>query len=233
MRQPSLLRRYILFFCGVLCAALGIALITLAGMGTSAVSSLSYVLTFVFPGLSLGVFTFLVNCTMLVGQVLLLRHRFQSIQLLQIPATLLFSVCIDLWTELLAPLVPESYGARWVVLLLGCLSLGLGVALEVLPNVLILPCEGFVRTVSQVFGWDFGKTKTGYDLAMVSAAALLSYLSLGAICGLREGTIVCALTVGGISRFLCRRLSFLQYPRSGRISFAKRQRDMVCRCLVE
>lgn len=54
MRQPSLLRRYILFFCGVLCAALGIALITLAGMGTSAVSSLSYVLTFVFPGLSLG-----------------------------------------------------------------------------------------------------------------------------------------------------------------------------------
>lgn len=122
---------------------------------------------------------------MLVGQVLLLRHRFQSIQLLQIPATLLFSVCIDLWTELLAPLVPESYGARWVVLLLGCLSLGLGVALEVLPNVLILPCEGFVRTASQVFGWDFGKTKTGYDLAMVSAAALLSYLSLGpsAACG--------------------------------------------------
>ena len=69
MRQPSLLRRYILFSCGVLCAALGIALITLAGMGTSAVSSLSYVLTFVFPGLSLGVFTFLVNCLMLVGQV--------------------------------------------------------------------------------------------------------------------------------------------------------------------
>ena len=85
----------------------------LSRYGHLAVSSLSYVLTFVFPGLSLGVFTFLVNCTMLVGQVLLLRHRFQSIQLLQIPATLLFSVCIDLWTELLAPLVPESYGARW------------------------------------------------------------------------------------------------------------------------
>ena len=52
MRQPSLLRRYILFFCGVLCAALGIALITLAGMGTSAVSSLPYVLTLLFPALS-------------------------------------------------------------------------------------------------------------------------------------------------------------------------------------
>ena len=226
MRQPSLLRRYILFFCGVLCAALGIALITLAGMGTSAVSSLSYVLTFVFPGLSLGVFTFLVNCTMLVGQVLLLRHRFQSIQLLQIPATLLFSVCIDLWTELLAPLVPESYGARWVVLLLGCLSLGLGVALEVLPNVLILPCEGFVRTVSQVFGWDFGKTKTGYDLAMVSAAALLSYLSLtfcflAALGGCEPQLTSHAganLRIGNDNAFLIQVISqclpYIGYPRS-------------------
>ena len=120
MRQPSLLRRYILFFCGVLCAALGIALITLAGMGTSAVSSLSYVLTFVFPGLSLGVFTFLVNCTMLVGQVLLLRHRFQSIQLLQIPATLLFSVCIDLWTDCWprwcrSPMGPGGWCSCWAV----------------------------------------------------------------------------------------------------------------------
>ena len=103
MRHPSLLRRYILFFCGVLCAALGIALITLAGMGTSAVSSLSYVLTFVFPGLSLGVFTFLVNCTMLVGQVLLLRHRFQSIQLLQIPATGCSCWAVSPW----------GWGLRW------------------------------------------------------------------------------------------------------------------------
>ena len=78
-------------------------------------------------------FTFLVNCTMLVGQVLLLRHRFQSIQLLQIPATLLFSMCIDLWTELLAPLVPESYGARWVVLLLGCLPWGWGLRWRCFP----------------------------------------------------------------------------------------------------
>ncbi len=86
MRQPSLLRRYILFFCGVLCAALGIALITLAGMGTSAVSSLLCPHVCLSRALA-GVFTFLVNCTMLVGQVLLFRHRFQSIQLLQIPAT--------------------------------------------------------------------------------------------------------------------------------------------------
>ena len=111
--------------------------------------------------------------------------------------------------SLLGGLVPQSYAGHWVVLLLGCGFLGFGVALEVVPNVLILPCEGFVRVCSQQFHWDFGKTKTGFDLTMVAAATLLSLLDLGAIYGLREGTVVCALTVGYISRFFCKRLAFL------------------------
>ena len=222
MTPSGLLRRYLIFLAGVLVSALGISLITLAGMGTSAVSSLAYVLTYVFPGISLGSFTFVVNCAMLGGQILVLRRKFQPIQLLQIPATFLFSFCIDLWMSLLASLVPQSYAGHWVVLLLGCTCLGLGVALEVVPNVLILPCEGFVRVCSQEFHWDFGKTKTGFDLTMVAAAALLSLLDLGAVYGLREGTVVCALTVGFISRFFCKRLAFLvkrpeesHLPRTG------------------
>ena len=222
MSHTGLLRRYLIFFAGVLCSVLGISLITLAGMGTSAASSLAYVLTFVFPGVSLGTFTFVVNCVMLGGQILILRKKFQPIQLLQVPATFVFSCCIDLWMSLLSDLIPQSYAGHWVVLLLGCSCLGLGVALEVIPNVLILPCEGFVRVCSQEFHWDFGKTKTGYDLTMVAAATLLSLLDLGSIHGLREGTVVCALTVGFISRFFCKRLAFLvkkpdsnQLPNAG------------------
>ena len=220
MSHTGLLRRYLIFFAGVLCSALGISLITLAGMGTSAVSSLAYVLTFVFPGVSLGCFTFIVNCAMLGGQILLLRRKFKPLQLLQIPFTFVFSCCIDLWMTLLKPLVPAAYAGRWVVLLLGCTFLGLGVALEVVPNVLILPCEGFVRTCSQVFGWEFGKTKTSYDLTMVGTAALVSFLCLGTIHGLREGTVVCALTVGTISRFFCRRINHLRQRHAGTAAHA-------------
>ena len=78
MDHAPLPRRYLIFFAGVVSSALGIALITLAGMGTSAVSSLAYVLTFVFPGVSLGCFTFLVNCIMLGGQALLLHWESYS-----------------------------------------------------------------------------------------------------------------------------------------------------------
>ena len=214
MDHAPLPRRYLMFFAGVVSSALGIALITLAGMGTSAVSSLAYVLTFVFPGVSLGCFTFLVNCAMLGGQALLLRNKFRPIQLLQVPATFVFSACIDLWMDLLSALVPSAYAGRWVVLLRGCGFLGLGVGLGEGAHVLVLPCEGCVRTCSQVFGWDFGKTKTGYDLTMLCAALLVSLLCLRSVHGLREGTVVCALTVGSISRFFCRRIQHVWERRN-------------------
>lgn len=207
MARSGTFPRYLLFLSGVIFTALGISLITLSGMGTSAVSSLAYVLTYLQPALSFGVASLTINLLMFLGQILILGRRFAPIQLLQVPATVLFSMGIDLWMALLAPLVPGSYAGRWVVLLLGCVVLGFGVAQQVVPDVLILPCEGIVRAASQTYGWDFGKTKTCYDVGMVSTAALLSLLGLGKICGLREGTLVCALITGTISRFFCRRLA--------------------------
>ena len=215
MPKPGLPRRYLIFLGGVIFTALGVALITLAGMGTSAVSSLSYVLTFVFPGVSFGTFTFIVNASLVVGQILVLRREFKPLQLLQLPATFLFSVSLDLWMYLLGALTPQSYPGRWVFLLLGCICLGIGVALEVLPDVLILPCEGFVNVVSRKYRWDFGLVKTIYDVAMVVSAAIVSLACTGQIHGLREGTLVTALIVGVISRFCCKHLAFLMSVRGG------------------
>ena len=95
-----MLKRYGMFIAGVIFSALGISLITKAGLGTSPITSLAFVLTFIFPH-SLGVFTMMVNSVMFIIQVVLLGKSFQKIQLLQLPAALLFSVCIDGWLRLL------------------------------------------------------------------------------------------------------------------------------------
>lgn len=200
-------RRYAVFLSGVILAALGIAWITNAGLGTSAISSLAYVLTFVFPDITLGTFTLLVNIIALLGQFLLLRRDFKLVQLLQLPATLIFSMGIDFWMYLFRGWVPELYLARWALLTLGCVVLGLGVALEVLSDVLYLPCEGIVKAISQRFQFEFGRVKTVFDLCMVGSAILVSFFCLGHMVGLREGTIFAAATVGGISRIFRIRLS--------------------------
>lgn len=209
MSRRELVRRYFVFLAGVVFTALGISLITKSGLGTSAVTSFAYVLTFLSPGVTLGTFTFIVNCVMLLGQALLLGRRFKLTQILQLPATFLFSLCIDLWCRLLSLWTPTLYVQRWLPLLAGCVILGLGVALQITADVLALPCEGFVKTVTQKFQLEFGKVKTCFDVLMVTAAVVLSLIGLGHIAGLREGTVVAALTVGSLSRFFRARLGFL------------------------
>ena len=102
-----------------------------------------------------------------------------------------------------------AYPMGWIPLLAGCVILGLGVALEVLGDVLYLPCEGVVKAISYKSHAEFGTIKTLFDLSMVLSAIVVSVLCLGHISGLREGTIVAAATVGGISRFFREKLGSL------------------------
>ena len=53
MKNPDMIKRYTMFMVGVIASALGISLITKAGLGTSPVTSPAFVLTFLFP-FSLG-----------------------------------------------------------------------------------------------------------------------------------------------------------------------------------
>lgn len=201
-----MLKRYGMFIAGVIFSALGISLITKAGLGTSPITSLAFVLTFIFP-CSLGVFTMMVNSVMFVIQAVLLGKSFQKVQLLQLPAALLFSVCIDGWLRILSIWQTGSYVGQVLMLLLGCVFLGLGIALEVIPNVLILPGEGLVRVIAGLTGWQFGHVKTGFDMSIVASAVVVSVLVKGHVLGIREGTVVAALIVGSISHFFIDKVS--------------------------
>ena len=66
MKNPDMIKRYTMFMAGVIASALGISLITKAGLGTSPVTSPAFVLTFLFP-YSLGTFTMMVNTLMSVS----------------------------------------------------------------------------------------------------------------------------------------------------------------------
>ena len=85
-------RRWRLFAAGIVCTALGIALVTQAGRGTSAVASPAYVLSQIFPW-SMGAFTVCINLGMMALQALLMGRAFFPRQLLQLPASLVLVCC--------------------------------------------------------------------------------------------------------------------------------------------
>lgn len=206
MNNGDKFKRYGMFIAGVIFTALGISLITKAGLGTSPITSLAFVLTFIFP-LSLGAFTMMVNSVMFLIQAVLLGRAFERVQLFQLPAALLFSACIDGWMYLLGFWQTGSYVGQVLMLLLGCVFLGLGIALEVIPNVLILPGEGLVRVIAGLTGWRFGRVKTGFDMSIVASAVVVSAAATGQVLGIREGTIAAALIVGSISHFFIEKVS--------------------------
>ena len=95
-------------------------------------------------------------------------------------------------------------------LLAGCLVLGLGVYLEVLADVVMLPGESFVRAIVQTWNTNFGTTKIVFDSSMAIIAGVLSFVFSGKLNGVREGTIIAALLVGFIARLLGKRLEFIK-----------------------
>lgn len=194
MARTEALRRFAVFTAGVLVCAVGIALITRAGLGTSPISSLPFVLSLVTP-VSMGVCTLAFNLLFLLGEGLLLG-KFTAAQALQAPVTVLFSLCVD---GALA-LIPSQYGGPWgpsaVCLAIGCTVMSFGIYLEVLADIIMLPGEAFVRALAQRLGRNFGTVKVCFDscLTLIAAAAALG--AFGRLNGVGIGTVCSALAVG-------------------------------------
>lgn len=204
--------RWAAFTAGVVINSFGIAFITKAALGTSPISSPPYVLSLRFP-LSLGGFTFIMNLLFVAAQFALLGREMKPIQLLQLAVNAVFSLSIDLSMALLGWLEPVSLPARLVSLLGGCVILAFGLAVEVAPNVLVVPGEGIVRALARRTGLRFGSVKVAFDVTLMLVAAALSFLFFGQLNGLGAGTVVSALIVGRIVNFFNRKLRFLDKLR--------------------
>ncbi len=192
-------KRYIVFIIGLFINSLGVAFITKASLGTSPISAIPYVLSLNYSP-SLGNFTIIFSLILILMQIILLRKKFKIEYLLQIPVSIIFGYFIDFCMFLLNWLIPSNYLLSLFYLLLGCLILGLGVYMEMLADVVMLPGESFVRAIVQTFHTEFGITKIIFDISISVIALLLSLVLSRSIEGVREGTIVAALLVGYIAR---------------------------------
>ena len=209
-------KRYLIFLVGLFVNSLGVSLITKANLGTSPISSIPYVLSLNFP-FTLGNFTIFFSIFLIVLQLIILRKNFKLEHILQIPVSIIFGYFIDLTMILFSWVNPEAYIMKIVYLLIGCLILGVGVYMEVLADVVMLPGESFVRAIVLTWKTNFGTTKICFDVSMSVIAVVLSFVFAGRLAGVREGTVIAALLVGFIARLIGKKLVFLKdmiFPES-------------------
>ena len=188
-------RRATLFALGVATAGLGVALSTQAGLGATPISSVPWVLTRA-TSLSYGTLTLLMNLLFVLAQAALLRRRFAPFQLLQIPATALFGLCIDGGMWLTRPLVTTVYPLQLAMLVVGAVLLAVGIVCQVHSDFLCVPGDALVKTVAQTFRLRLSRVKTAFDATLVLAALVVSWALLHRVEGVREGTVLGVFLVG-------------------------------------
>ncbi len=207
MAQKELAKRYLLFIISLFFAALGVAFTKHGELGVSPISSVPNVLSYKYTFLSMGNWLIIWNCLMIVGQILILRKKFQLIQLLQVPLSFLFGYFTDfgLWCVSFIP--ADVYPVRILMVIIGVIVLGFGISLSVIANVIMNSGEAFVKVLADAVHKNFGNVKTVFDISCVLLSIVLSLIFFNfSIVGTREGTIIAALCTGSVVKFFQSRL---------------------------
>lgn len=192
----NLAGRTLLMLAGIVVMALGIDIVVRAALGNSPISACPNVLSLAFTQVSFGVFMLVWQCVLVLAQVVILRRDFRAVDLLQIPISVLFGLCIDLFVQLLGPLAPATYWQSCLWLVAGVAVLALGIVMTVLSRTVMNCGEAVVQAVSVKTGIRFGTVKVGFDLTCALLAITCAFAFTGHLAGVREGTIVCAAFTG-------------------------------------
>lgn len=207
--EKHLIERTIILLIGLYIMSLGIAFSIKASLGTSPISSVPYV-TSCISGLSVGETTIIINLVFILTQILLLRKKYNPLQLFQIPALILFGIMIDISGSLIKNITYSNYFQQWVLCFIGILLVGVGVSIEIMAKLVTTTGEGLVLAICKVFPLKFGNTKIMFDVVLVMISLVTVLIFLGHLEGVREGTIIAAILVGFIAKHLSKPLKLLE-----------------------
>ena len=188
-------KNYGLFFLSVLIIGTAITIITNAGLGATAVTSLPFVISELWP-VSFGLMTGLFNVLWVLLQIAIERKNFQKIQFLQFGVSFVLGFAVDLSNLWLGFIQPSNYFEQIFMLIIGCLIMGFGIFVQIEAKAIYNPAEGIVVAITKQTKYPFGAVKTAFDSTLVILSILLGLVVVSQVVGIREGTVVSAFIIG-------------------------------------
>lgn len=195
MLNYQLIERYGILVIALEFMTMGIIFTIHANLGITPISCPVYVLSLGFSP-TLGEFTIAMHVLFVLIQIILLRNKFEYIQLLQIPLGIIFGVLIDINNYIMGNYYPYTYFGKLIFICLGSLSCAIGVSIEVTVKTVLIAGEGLLLAIITVFNLPLGKTKIMFDSSLVLISIFISLYLFSSIKGVREGTLIAAFLVG-------------------------------------
>ena len=206
IKPVSLIKRLVVFCIGQLILALGVVVAVKSALGASPTTGIPNVIYQILldrgnTSLGLGTITTAIYCVYILVQLVILRKDFKLHMLLEIAVSFIFGYFLSFGQTLLAFLPsPGTYWLRLVYLIVSIPIMSLGIAVYVTPQISPAPAEGVTAAMSQKTGWPVPKCLLIFDIAIVAIAVALSLIYFHTLVGVREGTIICALTLGPVMK---------------------------------
>lgn len=183
-RIVSFVWQHILLIASLSLMTLGVALCIKSNLGSSVISSLplSFSLagtTGLVPSFTVGGYTIAMNFVLVFLQILVLRSKFNPLQLFQLLIGFVFGWLIDVNMIITSGLVCESLISQIITQFVGCTVMAAGIAFEVKCGSVTMPGEGFPVALSRVTGKPFPKMKIIVDISLVALAVASSFVFFG------------------------------------------------------
>ena len=208
-----ILRGEVALLFAIIINSIGVLLMLQSGSGISAISSVPYAFSEVFPKLTLGTWTYIFQ-GLLVITLMVLKKRFVPSYLFSFVAGFIFGKLMDV-NELWITNLPMSIPLRIVYFVVSYVILCFGIALSNRCKLPIIPTDLFPRDLAEIIKKPYARIKITFDVACLLVTACMTYFALGRILGLGIGTVVAAFTMGkGVDiagKLIDKRMTFVSF----------------------
>lgn len=201
MKWIKWVARVAFYAVGLLILAFGVAFSVNSNLGVSPVNSLPYVVSLIV-GKSLGTCVTVIFIGYILLQIIILRKEFQWINLAQILCSTVFGEFVDLAKMIVGDFVIPTYAGKLLMLAISMVLIAIGISIYMGVKLINMPMEGLTAVVaSKISGAKFHNVKVTVDCVAVGTGVVLSFVFLGGLFGIREGTILSAMLIGKLIPF--------------------------------
>lgn len=180
----------------VIINSLGVVLMLHSGSGISAISSVPYAFSEVFPKLTLGTWTYIFQ-SLLILTLMVLRKKFIPEYLFSFVIGFFFGKMVDIHQAWVSQL-PYTISLRVLYFVLSYLIICFGIALSNRCKMPIIPTDLFPRELADILKREYSKIKVPFDVICLFITGFMTFLCLGRIMGLGVGTVLAAFTMGKV-----------------------------------
>ena len=197
---------------GIVISAFGMTLLIKSYLGQSTISGISNNIG-IITDIKTGTVLAFINYICFIGQIILLRHDFKPIQIVQLIVTTLFGYIVNLFLYdigFIANLQLSNYGLKSLVLFVGIVFMAYGVSLMMIANLTFMPFEGLCNVIALKLHRQFGTIRRYIDILFVIISFGIIIIFKIPNTTVREGTIIYTLVFGPLTNIFMKSINGLK-----------------------